>query len=142
MNGIQPGQGRGLTCKPWSMCHWRALSVHRGRAPPSAHSAQPVTASNAVESVPCLDSRHGTHAKNETTACFSLLLAQYSRCWLWMGNLGDMPWHRRMAGCVYSRILVLGMGRFQAVVSFLAWTFVYIPGGSGGSGLFTRGCSL
>ena len=32
-----------------------------------------------------------------------------------------MPWYRRVAWCFYHIILVLGMGRFQAVVSFCAW---------------------
>ena len=32
-----------------------------------------------------------------------------------------MPWYRRLAWCFYPRILVLGMGRFQAGVAFLAW---------------------
>ena len=34
---------------------------------------------------------------------------------------GDMPWYRRMVWYFYPRILVLGMGRIRAVVSFLAW---------------------
>ena len=32
-----------------------------------------------------------------------------------------MPWYRRLAWSFYLRILVLGMGMFQAGVAFLAW---------------------
>ena len=37
-----------------------------------------------------------------------------------------MPWYRRMAWSFYHRILVLGTGRFQAAVSFLAWIDVFV----------------
>ena len=32
-----------------------------------------------------------------------------------------MPWYRRLAWAFYPRILVLGMGRFEAGGAFLAW---------------------
>ena len=38
-----------------------------------------------------------------------------------MGNPGDMLRYRRLAWSFPPRILVLGMGRFQAGVSFLTW---------------------
>ena len=63
------------------------------------------------------------HAKNETAACFSLFLAQYSSgreilaiCY------GTGAWH----GDFYPRILVLGIGIFQAAVSFLAWLAIVV----------------
>ena len=59
------------------------------------------------------------HAKNATAACFSVFLAQYSRSWQWTVNPGDMPWHRRLAWSFYLRILVLGMGMFQARVEYI-----------------------
>ena len=33
------------------------------------------------------------YSKNETTACFSLFLAQYSRLWYWTGIFGDIQWY-------------------------------------------------
>ena len=36
-----------------------------------------------------------------------------------------MPWYRRLAWSFYPRILVLGMGMFQAGVAFLAWLATY-----------------
>ena len=39
-----------------------------------------------------------------------------------------MTWYRRLAWLFYPRILVLGMGRFQAVVALLAWV-LHAPAG-------------
>ena len=43
-----------------------------------------------------------------------------------------MPWFRRIAWCFYHRILVLRMGRFQAVVSFLSLGWIQWGLGWGG----------
>ena len=42
-----------------------------------------------------------------------------------------MAWYRRLTWLFYLRILVLGMGRFQAAVAFVAWVrtpYVLPPG--------------
>ena len=61
--------------------------------------------------------RSHPHAQDETTACYSQFLAQYSDSGREMR--GDMSWYRRMAWFFYPRILVLSMGGFQGLCSLV-----------------------